>query len=411
MDRKTLNEIIDNIKDIVSTYGHDRNTINVELVGEDEENRYLFRVEIRREAKETSKGKEAVEPQLVSDIIPVVFEVGPSGPAAIIDHNRIASICKKAGSKKFVIGKYSVYSLSPRRAVETIASKVKYPYETESGEILRNREEFVKYYSTIFHKLAENKNESVQITDDSLSKAIQELEKDLEKEPGLTSIVVDKIPSPYEVTASKKSVSPKDSLSESIIETFKEIYEDDIALSSVYKEASLDSDDELKKVYESYKILDKVSSAIKNTLTSWMGKLEHSINVKLAGYNPTTRDYNLEISYGNIVATATYHKEDEQEYLDTYFMDIVKEAYNVKRYKIAGYEGFATEDSLFISNLLNEVEDEEKEELKNLQASGVRPIHIIDETNPDSRVTLWEITKTDSGYILRRFENQTIRNV
>lgn len=404
---ENIDKIIENIREIITQYGFDKSNITIDLTGEDEEGRFVFRVEVKGEDKESQTP--------VVDYLPVSFEIGAT-PRLIVDASKVMNIAKKAGAKKYVIGKYSVYSTSPERAIESVASIVSYPYETESGIVLRNKEEFVNYYMDVFRKVAEKTRKASEVEekpmdDAAIEKAIQEALKELEKEPTISLDVLD-IPSPYEVAKSSSVLEENNVVDETankLLNLLKEIYSEDQVYSSVIKEASIETDQTASAIKRAINVLEKVAGAVKNTIESWGIKGE-PINVKLLNVS-SPDNFEIEITFGKderIKAIGSVVESNGELYLDTIFMDLVKKEYDVKKYKFASYEGFSIDEAKFIENLLEEAREEEKEEIEKLQNLGVKPIHIVREDIPDARVTWWKIEQEDNGFVLKRLDNQLV---
>lgn len=165
---KNLNEVLELVKNVLEESGLDN--IEVSIQGKSDDNTYMIKVVTKENDQDVDLG-----------LVPVSFDtIGGELAVVLPSDAAISQLAAKAGLKEYKVAGKVVYASSEKEALKKVATKVKYPYVTLNGDVLRTPEEFFNYFSRV---LGQVKKASDEISDLSeTEKSLAEIEKDLSPE-------------------------------------------------------------------------------------------------------------------------------------------------------------------------------------------------------------------------------------
>ena len=165
---KNLNEVLELVKNVLEESGLDN--IEVSIQGKSDDNTYMIKVVTKENDQDVDLG-----------LVPVSFDtIGGELAVVLPSDAAISQLAAKAGLKEYKVAGRIVYASSEKEALRKVATKVKYPYITLNGDVLRTPEEFFNYFS---RALGQVKKASEEISDLSeTEKLLAEIEKDLSPE-------------------------------------------------------------------------------------------------------------------------------------------------------------------------------------------------------------------------------------
>ncbi len=202
---KNLNEVLELVKNVLEGSGFDN--IEVSIQGNSDDNTYMIKVVTKENDQDVDLG-----------LVPISFDtIGGELAAVLPDDAVISQLATKAGLKKYKVAGRMVYASSEKEALRKVATKVKYPYVTLNGNVLRTPEEFFNYFSNV---LGQAKKASVEAPDlDETEKLLLEIEKeagsekvevtDFETLDKLADTILSKVGEWGDATIPSKSVSER----------------------------------------------------------------------------------------------------------------------------------------------------------------------------------------------------------
>jgi hypothetical protein len=160
---KNLNEVLELVKNVLEESGFDN--IEVSIQGKSDDNTYMIKVVTKENDEDVNLG-----------LVPVSFDtIGGELAVVLPSDATISQLATKAGLKKYKVAGKMVYASSEEEALRKVATKVKYPYVTLNGNVLRTPEEFFNYFSKVLGKA---KKASAESNLDEAEKLLFEIEKE-----------------------------------------------------------------------------------------------------------------------------------------------------------------------------------------------------------------------------------------
>jgi hypothetical protein len=169
---KNLNEVLELVKNVLEESGFDN--IEVSIQGKSDDNTYMIKVVTKENDQDVDLG-----------LAPITFDtIGGELAVVLPDDVTISQLAARAGLKKYKVAGRTVYASSEKEALRKVATKVKYPYVTLNGNVLRTPEEFFNYFSNV---LGQAKKASVEASDlDETEKLLLEIEKEASEKVEIT---------------------------------------------------------------------------------------------------------------------------------------------------------------------------------------------------------------------------------
>jgi len=165
---KNFNEVLELVKKVLEESGFDN--IEVSIQGKSDDNTYMIKVVTKENDQDIDLG-----------LAPISFDtIGGELAVVLPDDVTISQLAARAGLKKYKVAGRMVYASSEKEALRKVAAKIKYPYVTLNGDVLRTPEEFFNYFSNV---LDQAKKASVEASDlDETEKLLLEIEKEASSE-------------------------------------------------------------------------------------------------------------------------------------------------------------------------------------------------------------------------------------
>ena len=162
MPNKSINEILDLVKNMLEEAGFQN--IQIDIQGKTDDNTYMIKVVTSEDSGDVNLG-----------LIPISFDsIGGEVAVILPDDTAINQLAARAGLKRYKIAGKVVYASSEEEALKKISKKIKYPYVTLTGEVLRNPDEFINHFSTALKSVKKASEEVISETEQLLLEAEKE---------------------------------------------------------------------------------------------------------------------------------------------------------------------------------------------------------------------------------------------